>query len=175
MTDQVDSADQVESTDRVDSIEWCRRRWEDSKGQSPDLFAAMAAVLRLELLVGGTVDRLLREHNLNRTAYLILVTLHLKSDRTLTMGHLSKRLLLHPTTVSLVVDKLQARELVIRSPHPTDRRTILATLTDGGASTLTAVSESLSAVNYGFEGVDDRMAVTLTEVIRHVRQDMGDA
>jgi DNA-binding MarR family transcriptional regulator len=160
--------------DQLDSIEWCRRRWEDNKGLAPDLFAAMGAVLRLEQLVGGTLDRLLREFNLNRTAYLILVTLHLKRDNTLTMGQLSKRLLLHPTTVSLVIDKLQARELVTRSPHPTDRRTILATLTDDGASTLATVGESLNTVNYGFEGVDGRLAITLTEVIRQVRKDMGD-
>jgi DNA-binding MarR family transcriptional regulator len=160
--------------DQVDSIEWCRRRWEDNNGLEPDLFAAMGAVLRLEQLVGGTLDRLLREYSLNRTAYLILVTLHLKHDRTLTMGQLSKRLLLHPTTVSLVVDKLQTRDLVSRSPHPTDRRTILATLTDEGAATLITVSESLSKVNYGLEGVDSRMAIALTEIIRQVRQDMGD-
>jgi DNA-binding MarR family transcriptional regulator len=160
--------------EQLDSIEWSRRRWVDSKGLSPDLFAAMGAVLRLEQLVGGTLDRLLREFSLNRTGYLILVTLHLKSDRTLTMGQLSKRLLLHPTTVSLVVDKLQTRELVIRSPHPTDRRTILATLTDEGASALATVSESLCDVNFGLEGVDPRMAITLTEIIRQVREDMGD-
>jgi DNA-binding MarR family transcriptional regulator len=160
--------------EHLDSIEWCRRRWEDSKGSSPDMFAAMGAVLRLEQLVGGTVERLLREFGLNRTGYLILVTLHLKSDRTLTMGQLSKRLLLHPTTVSLVVDKLQTRELVTRSPHPTDRRTILATLTDDGASTLATVSESLSEADFGLEGVEPRMAITLTEIIRQVRRDMGD-
>lgn len=160
--------------EQLDSIEWCRRRWVDSTGPSPDLFAAMGAVLRLEQLVGGTLDRLLRDCSLNRTGYLLLVTLHLKSDKTLTMGQLSKRLLLHPTTVSLVVDKLQTRELVIRSPHPTDRRTILATLTDEGASALATVSESLSEVNFGLEGVDPRMAITLTEIIRQVRQDMGD-
>jgi DNA-binding MarR family transcriptional regulator len=160
--------------DQIDSIEWCRRRWEENKGSEPDLFAAMGAVLRLEQLVGGTLDRLLRGYGLNRTAYLILVTLRLKRDRTLTMGQLSKRLLLHPTTVSLVIDKLQTRELVTRSPHPTDRRTILATLTDEGADTLTTVSESLSKHNYGLEGVDSRTAIALTETIRRVRQDMGD-
>lgn len=160
--------------DQVDSIEWYRRRWEESKGPSPDLFAALGAVTRLENLVCTTVDRALREHNLNRTGYFILAILSVTRDATLTMGQLSKRLMLHPTTVSLMIDKLQQRDLVTRSPHPTDRRTILATLTDAGAMFLAELSESLSKHGFGFEGVDGRMAVALTEVIRHVRNDMGD-
>lgn len=160
--------------DRLDSIEWSRRRWIENDGIDPDLFAALGSVLRLEQLVGATLDQLLREYKFNRTAYLVLVTLRLKRDRTLTMGQLSKRLLLHPTTVSLVIDKLQARDLVTRSPHPTDRRTIHATLTDEGVATLTTISESLSKLNYGFQGVDGRMAIVLTETIRRVREDMGD-
>lgn len=160
--------------DHIDPIEWTRRQWEAGNGPEPDYFAAMAAVLRLEQLVGLALDRQIREHGLSRTGYLILVTLYLQEDRTLSMGRLSKRLLLHPTTVSLVTDKLQARELVLRSPHPTDRRTILAELTDDGARALVTVSESLSEVSYGLEGVTNRMAITLTEVIRQVRGSMGD-
>jgi DNA-binding MarR family transcriptional regulator len=160
--------------DDIDSIEWSRRSWELRNGPEPDFFAAMTAVLRLGQLVGATIDRALRDHGLNRTGFLILAVLYLKSDRSLSMGQLSKRLLLHPTTVSLVADKLQERQLVLRSPSTTDRRTILATLTDEGARTLIVISEQLGEANYGFEGVDARMAITLTEVVRHVRHDMGD-
>jgi DNA-binding MarR family transcriptional regulator len=162
-------------TDEGDPIERARHVWQENKGPEPDYFAAMAAALRLEQLVGAVLDRSVREHGLNRTGYLILVELRLQADRTLSMGQLSKRLLLHPTTVSLVTDKLQARELVLRSPHPTDRRTILASLTDDGMRILSATSEALGAVNYGLEGVTNRMAITLTEVIRLVCRDIGSA
>jgi DNA-binding MarR family transcriptional regulator len=161
--------------DEVDPIDWYRQVWEENKGPEPDYFAAMVATLRLEQLVGAALDRSVREHSLSRTGYLILVELSLQPDRTLSMGQLSKRLLLHPTTVSLVTDKLQVRELVLRSPHPTDRRTIHASLTDEGVRVLSAVNESLSEVNYGLEGATNRMAITLTEVIRVVRHSMGDA
>ncbi len=161
--------------DEIDPIEWSRRAWEDGKGPAPDHFAAMAAVVRLEQLVGAALDRALREHGVSRTGYQILATLSLEPDRTLAMGQLSKRLLLHPTTVSLIADKLQARGLLSRVQSETDRRTTLASLTDEGAHTLTIVSESLSEINYGFEGVSPRLAITLTEIIRQVRHDMGDA
>jgi DNA-binding MarR family transcriptional regulator len=161
--------------EELDSIEWSRRRWREIDGADSDHFAAMAGLMRLEQMVGSAVDRTLREHNLSRTAYLVMVTLRLDRQRTLTMGQLSKRLLLHPTTVSLMTDKLQNRGLVQRNPHPTDRRTVLATLTDEGTDMLAIATRSLADVQYGFGGVSERMATTLTEVIRHVRNDMGDA
>jgi len=161
--------------DEIDPIEWSRRAWEDNKGPGPDHFGAMAAVFRLEQLIGTTLDRALREHGVSRTGFQILAALSLEPDRTLAMGQLSKRLLLHPTTVSLIADKLQARQLVARSPSETDRRTTLASLTDEGAQMLSVISETLSEINYGFEGLSSRMAVTLTEVIRQVRRDMGDS
>jgi DNA-binding MarR family transcriptional regulator len=161
--------------DEIDSIEWSRRSWAGKGGPEPEYFAAMVAVLRLSQLVGATIDRALRDHGVNRTGFLILAVLFLKSDRSLSMGQLSKRLLLHPTTVSLVADKLQERNLVLRSSSTTDRRTILATLTDEGAQTLMAIGEQLGEARYGFDDVDPRMAVTLTEIVRHVRHDMGDS
>jgi DNA-binding MarR family transcriptional regulator len=158
-----------------DPIERARCVWEENEGPAPDHFAAMAAVLRLEQLMGAVLDRTLREHELSRTGYLILITLYLKRDRTLSMGQLSKRLVLHPTTVSLVTDKLQRRQLVSRSPSPTDRRAIFASLTAEGVQTVSTVSRTLSEVNYGLEGVNSRTAIALTEMIRQVRQSMGDA
>jgi DNA-binding MarR family transcriptional regulator len=160
--------------EQYDSIEWARRRWEAGNGPGADHLAAMAAILRLEHRIAETLDRTLREHDLNRNGYLVLVTLFLKSDRTLAMGQLSRSLMIHPTTVSLVVDKLEARELVSRAPSATDRRTTLSTLTDAGVTTLMTVSESLSESNYGLEGVPVRMAISLTEMMRAVRQKMGD-
>jgi DNA-binding MarR family transcriptional regulator len=160
--------------EELDSIEWSRLRWREFEGPGPDHFAAMAGLMRLEQMVGSAVDRILRENNLSRTAYLVMVTLRLDRQRTLTMGQLSKRLLLHPTTVSLMTEKLQNRGLVERKPHPTDRRTVLATLTDEGTEALATASRSLADAQYGFGGVSDRMATTLTEVIRHVRNGMGD-
>jgi DNA-binding MarR family transcriptional regulator len=159
-----------------DPIERARHVWKENHGSKPDYFAAMTATLRLEQLVGAELDRLLRTYRLNRTGYLILVELLLCQDNAaLTMGQLGKRLSLHPTTVSLVTDKLQARRLVRRSPHPTDRRALLASLTEEGARVLSTVSESLGAANYGLEGVTNQMAITLTEVIRLVCQSIGEA
>ncbi len=134
----------------------------------------MAAVMRLHQVVGAELDRALREHDLTRTAYLILCTLRIAGDHTLPMGQLSRRLMLHPTTISLVADKLEKRALVTRAPHPTDRRTVLATLTGEGVAALADANRTLAQAGYGLPEVSDRLAITLTEVVREVRERIGD-
>jgi DNA-binding MarR family transcriptional regulator len=157
-----------------DSVEWSRTRWIEAGQPDPDHFAAMTAVLRLTQGVGASLDRMLREQDLGRTAYLVLATLCIARDGTLTMSQLSKRLIMHPTTISLVVDQLQTKGLVDRGPHPSDRRTVLATITPAGHATLTKASTALAAGGYGLDGVSDRLAITLTEVVRQVREAIGD-
>lgn len=158
----------------MDSIDWARERWSDAGEPKPDHLAAMAAILRLSQLVGAALDRSLREHEMSRTGYLILASLRITRDRTLAMSQLGRRLILHPTTISLVVDQLQTRGLVERRPHPSDRRTVLAILTGEGARVLHEISVAVSGTSYGLDGVTDRQAITLTEILRQVRVAIGD-
>lgn len=158
----------------ADSIDWARGRWAALGEPDPERFAASAAIFRLSALVGTTLDRALKEHDLSRTAFLILSTLRIAKDESLTMSQLSRRLVLHPTTISLVVDQLQARGLVTRSAHPTDKRTVLAALTPAGEETLSTANKTLSQTGYGLDGVDERVAIVLTEAIRSARQALDD-
>jgi DNA-binding MarR family transcriptional regulator len=128
----------------------------------------MVGSLRLAQLVRTTLAPTLREHDLTLTTYLIFVTLWFEQDRTLTLGSLSKRLMLHPTTVSLVIDKCIARQLTVRSPHPSDGRIILVSLTDKGEQTLQAVSRSLSKLNFGLIGASVETSRSLAENVREV-------
>jgi DNA-binding MarR family transcriptional regulator len=157
-----------------DSIEWSRRRWSETGQPDPDHFAAMAALLRTHQVVGAALDRTLRAHDLSRTAYLLMSTLQMSGDRTRPLGQLSKHMMVHPTTVTLVIDQLEKRDLVTRAPHPTDRRTVLATLTDAGAELMTKANDALAEIGYGLPGVSSQLAVTMTEILRQVRERVGD-
>jgi DNA-binding MarR family transcriptional regulator len=155
-------------------MDWARERWAAAGYPDPEHFTAMAAVLRLSQIIGTGLDKALRDQELPRTAFLVLSTLQIATDQTLSMGQLSRRLILHPTTISLAVDQLQVKGLVERSPSPTDKRTILARLTDEGATSLRATTEAIRDARYGLDGVSERQAIALTEVVRGVRQALGD-
>jgi DNA-binding MarR family transcriptional regulator len=158
----------------TDSVEWMRRHWVEQGQPAPEHFAAMAAVLRTHQAVVGAMDKQLRASDLSRTAYLLMTTLQMSRDRTRPLGQLSKHLIVHPTTITLVIDQLEKRGLVTRTPHPTDRRTVLATLTADGVAAVEKASAALADVGFGLGGVSPQMAITMTEILRQVREQVGD-
>jgi DNA-binding MarR family transcriptional regulator len=158
----------------MDSVEWARLRWIENETPGLEFAAASTAIMRLHQLMTANLDRALREREISRTAFLVLSALALAEGHRLAMSQLSRRLLLHATTISLTVDQLQTRGLVARESHPTDGRTTLAVLAPSGVRKVREINEVLAEINFGLTGVSDRLAITLTEVARYVRQDMGD-
>jgi DNA-binding MarR family transcriptional regulator len=152
-----------------DPVEWMRQRWLERDAPLPDHFAAMAALLRTSILLTEELDRILREHQLSRTGYLILITLQMSDLETRPLGQLSRALLVHPTTVTLAVDQLARGRLVRRVPHPSDRRTILAKLTPAGRQAAVAASAALADSCYGLTGLSAEAASRLTADLRAVR------
>jgi DNA-binding MarR family transcriptional regulator len=134
----------------------------------------MAAILRTHQTVGASLDKILRGLDLSRTAYLLMSTLRMSRDHTRPLGQLSRHLIVHPTTITLVIDQLEKRGLVSRAPHPTDRRTVLATLSADGLITVDKASLALAEIGFGLTGVTPQLAVTLTEILRQVREKTGD-
>jgi len=135
----------------------------------------MAAVLRTHQAMCAGIDTVLRGHDLTRTGYLLMSTLMMSRDGTRPLGQLGKHLMVHPTTVTLALDQLEKRQLLRRTPHPTDRRTILASLTPAGAQLLDEATKSLAEVEYGLDGVGETLSVQLVDMLRDVRARIGDA
>ncbi|AJE87275.1 MarR family transcriptional regulator [Streptomyces albus] len=159
---------------RTDSVDWMRGQWEAQGEPGAPQFTAMVSLLRTTVVVSAEVDRVLKKSKLTRTAYLVMVTLHMSPDGVRPLGQLSKVLLVHPTTVTMVVDQLEETGLVVRKPHPSDRRTVLACLTEKGTEAVKEASSALSEMDYGFKGTGDQEADDLTDTLRRVREGLGD-
>lgn len=158
-----------------DPIEWSRRRWESERLPDAERFAAMATVLRTAQVVGADLDKVLRPHDLSRTAFLLLATVRIAPGCAVPLGRLSRHLMLHPTTVTLTIEALEKRGVMRREPHPNDRRTVLATLTDAGRAFFDDLADRLAADGYGLGPLTPQLAVTTTEILRQVREKLGDS
>jgi DNA-binding MarR family transcriptional regulator len=134
----------------------------------------MASILRTTAVMTAEVDRVLKSCKLTRTGYLVMVTLQMSRDFTRPLGQLSKALLVHPTTVTMVIDELEKARLVRRKPHPSDRRTTLACLTEEGEIAVKAANAALAEVGFGLAGTDDKTAGQLAKALRKVRERLGD-
>ncbi|MFI6093641.1 MarR family transcriptional regulator [Streptomyces sp. NPDC051218] len=151
-----------------------REQWAEHGESGPAQFAAMASLLRTTAVVTAEIDRVLKRHKLTRTAYLVMVTLQMSRDMSRPLGQLSKALLVHPTTVTMVIDQLEDAGLVVRQPHPSDRRTILASLTGKGLERVKKANAALGEMGFGLNGTDDAAADHLADELRKVREALGD-
>jgi DNA-binding MarR family transcriptional regulator len=98
---------------------------------------AWQALLHAHHQVMGTLDRELREeHDLPLGAYDVLLRLARAPDGALRMTDLAERVLLSPSGLTRLVDRLAAKGLVERRSDPEDARAALASLTSKGRTVL---------------------------------------
>ena len=164
----------MQAREQADSVEWMRQRWLEHRAPRPEHFAAMASLLRTTVVLTEELDRVLKQNQLSRTGYLILITLQMSQDETRPLGQLSKALLVHPTTITMAIDQLEKAGLVRRVPHPSDRRTVLAELTAQGRQAAGHASAALAEVNFGLRDTSEATAVRVTGDLRKIREALGD-
>ena len=156
-----------------DPLDWVLEHWQAQDRPDAEHFLAVSALFRTHQAVTARQDELLKQFDLTRTGYLLMVTLFLSKDQSRPLGQLSKQLMVHPTTITLVVDQLEERRILARAAHPTDRRTTVVKLTKAGRDLADKVTAAMAKVNFGIPIPQD-MAVELVELLRNVRREIGD-
>src|SRR3546814_12177302 len=79
-----------------------------------------------------------------------------------------ERLLVHPTGITKLVDKLEASDLVQREANPDDRRGTLARITPAGRRLGQRASKVLGDIRFGADLPDDELE-KLVELLRRLR------
>jgi DNA-binding MarR family transcriptional regulator len=136
--------------------------------------AAVTSIMRVQQILLSAVDGALRPHGLTFARYEALVLLTFSRTGRLPMRVMGDRLQLHPTSVTNIVDRLQADGLVRRIPHPTDRRATLVEITETGSDLLESATKSVTAIDFGLSGLTAEQEVELTELLSRVRRAAGD-
>ncbi len=158
----------------ADPVAWTRGRWSEEGQAAPEHFAAMASLMRAHQQMTAVLDEVLKAHDLTRTGFLLLSTLRIARARSRPLGRLGRQMMVHPTTVTLVIDQLEKRGLVQRTRHASDRRTILAQLTDEGERAVSHAAADLAAHGYGLGDIDTEQAARLADELGVVRRAQGD-
>ena len=91
--------------------------WDERIGPSRTM-AAVTSVMRVQQILLSAVDGALRPHGLTFARYEALVLLSFSRNGRLPMRVMGERLQLHPTSVTNIVDRLQADGLVRRVAAP---------------------------------------------------------
>jgi DNA-binding MarR family transcriptional regulator len=133
-----------------DVVEASRHVWLERWG--PDAAsgnAVVTAILRAQQVLMQEVDRIVKANGLTFTRYQVLTWLESEPDSAArALSWISTVLRLPPATVTNIIDRLEADELVRRVPHPTDARTTLAEITDRGRDVARAATVDLNEQVY---------------------------
>ena len=78
----------------------------------PTIFVAVGSLMRLHQMMLAGVERVLKEFGLNRNTYLLLTTLVLSERGASRLSQLARSLMVHPTTVTLLADRLEEQGLI---------------------------------------------------------------
>jgi DNA-binding MarR family transcriptional regulator len=158
-----------------DPIAEARRQWSaHGWAQAAEGMAAITSLMRAQQIVLARVDEVLRPFELTFARYEVLMLLLFSRSGSLPLNRIGVRLQVHPTSVTSAVDRLEARGHVRRTPHPTDRRAILAEITDEGRSTALAATEKLNDTVFADPGLPDGGITTLVRLLDEMRRAAGD-
>ena len=156
-----------------DLIAKAAETWRERLGPS-EAMEAVTNVMRVQQILQAAVDESLRPHGLTFARYEALVLLSFSSRDSLPMRMMGERLQLHPTSITNIVDRLEADGLAQRLPHPTDRRTTLVALTPTGRKRLGEATESVLRTDFGFVGLEPGELVELSRLLTKLRKAAGD-
>lgn len=156
-----------------DPIARADEHWKQRWGSVPSM-AAITSVMRAQQILLAEVDAVVKPYGLTFARYEALVLLTFSKAGELPMSKIGERLMVHPTSVTNTVDRLQSAGFVDKRPNPNDGRGTLASITDKGREVCDAASRDLMAMDFGLGAYDAEELDDIFALLRPLRVAAGD-
>lgn len=164
----------MDGADRsFDPLAEARRQWA-ARHDAVEPMAAVTSLVRAQQLVLARVGELLAPFGLTFARYEVLQLLAFSRRGALPLGKIGERLMVHPTSVTNSVDRLEAQGLVRRVRDADDGRITLAELTAEGRDVADRATGALVSARFGLDGVSDADAARLGRELSALRARLGD-
>jgi DNA-binding MarR family transcriptional regulator len=147
--------------------------WERRFGDSRAM-AAVTSIMRAQQILIAELDALLRPHGLTFARYEALVLLQFSREGTLPLRLIGQRLMVHPTSVTNIINRLEKQGFVVRRPNPADGRGTLAEITPAGREVAGRATADLMAADFALGGYDDGQLEDMFAMLRGLRVSAGD-
>lgn len=157
-----------------DAIAEARRQWHERWPDASTSMATATAAMRAQQIVLSAVDGVLRPLGLTFARYEALVLLSFTHSGQLPMGKMGSRLMIHPTSVTNIVNRLSEAGLVTRREHPDDGRSTLVRLTPAGRRLAARATAAVNEIHFGIEGLSESQQNTFVDLVRRMRVAAGD-
>ena len=156
-----------------DPIERAAEIWAERFGPA-EAMAAVTSIMRAQQILLAGLDGLLRPHGLTFARYEALVLLGFSRRGALPLRVIGERLMVHPTSVTNTIDRLERDGLVRRRPNPRDGRGTLAEITPSGREVMARSTADLMAARFGMGDYDALELSEIFALLRGLRVTAGD-
>ena len=131
---------------------------------------AILALARTADQLAVPMNEILRGANLSASQYNVLRILRGSAPEGLPCGDISERMVRRDPDLTRLLDKLEARGLVIRTRGTADRRVVLAAITEEGLALLKTLDAPVQAsVKGALAHVPEARLRTLVEILEEIR------
>jgi DNA-binding MarR family transcriptional regulator len=151
-----------------DPIERAGELWGERIGDATAMRLA-TSIMRVQQMVLAALDAAVKPLGITFARYEVLVLLSFSRTGSLPLSKVGERLMVHPTSVTNLVDRLEAQGLVARAVDPTDRRRILASLTPEGKRVLKRATRALTDIDFAVGTLDATDQERAYELLRGLR------
>jgi DNA-binding MarR family transcriptional regulator len=156
-----------------DPIDEAARQW-GLRWDGVPAMHAVTSLMRAHQLVLSRLDAILKPHGLTFARYEALVLLTFSSRGSLPLGKMGERLQVHPTSITSIINRLEAAGLVARRQHPQDGRAVLAEITAAGRALVEVATADLVADGFALADLSESQLTSLSSLLRPVRKGAGD-
>jgi DNA-binding MarR family transcriptional regulator len=158
-----------------DPIEEAGRQWRKHWGPAPVApMMAVTSVMRVQQILLARCNDALSPYGLTFPRYEALMLLFFTRTGSLPLGKMGVRLQVHPASVTNLVDGLERLGYAERTPHPSDRRTTLATITAHGREVAQLATQSMHEISFGTRPMGKGELQQVTELLARIRVGAGD-
>ncbi len=156
-----------------DPIEEAAKQWATQWGEVARM-RAVTSLMRVHQLIITELDELLRPLGLTFARYEVLVLLSFSRRGALPLGKIGERLQVHATSVTPLAQRLEAAELIRRTPHPEDGRAVLASITPKGRIVMEKATDAIINARFGLGALSEEECDQLTWLLTMPREAAGD-
>lgn len=156
-----------------DPIDRAAELWEEHVGDATAM-KVVTSVMRVQQMLLSRIDASIKPFGITFARYEVLVLLTFSRTGRLPLSKIGERLMVHPTSVTNAIDRLEAAGLVRRVPDTADRRRTLAELTDAGKDVVGRATKALQDNDFFLDDASTAHADELYALLRRTRAQAGD-
>ncbi len=135
-----------------------------------EVHKATLNILYTSYWMRDNVSSTMKEIGITSEQFNILRILKGKHPEAMCVKDIASRMIEKSSNVPRILDRLVAKELVMRTTSKEDKRETIISLTDTGMKTLQRANEELAAINKKTIGINNEEATVLNQLLEKLRK-----